>query len=112
MVPALYCNLKRALIPLLHEDTYKTMDSVTHAVDLAGRNPRNRPPQPKRKHTNIATSGSNFAASTDVVALDPVVMAIDGDDNEDEASINVEAGGSGMVVCSPDGFCAPCFELA
>ena len=42
MVPNLFFNLKRALMPLMHDDTYAAMASVTAGVEAANFNPRNR----------------------------------------------------------------------
>lgn len=49
MVPALFNNLRRALIPLMHTDTYIAMQSVAAKIESQGRNPRNRLPAPKAK---------------------------------------------------------------
>ena len=36
MVPALFANLRRSLIPLMHDDTYKVMDDVVARVEASG----------------------------------------------------------------------------
>lgn len=36
MVPALFYNMKRALLPLMHSDTYETMRRITQIIDGKG----------------------------------------------------------------------------
>lgn len=38
MVPALFYNMKRALLPLMHSDTYETMKRITQIIDGKGAN--------------------------------------------------------------------------
>ena len=36
MVPALFANLRKSLLPLMHEDTYKVMDDVVVRIEASG----------------------------------------------------------------------------
>lgn len=36
MVPALFANLRKSLLPLMHEDTYKVMDDVVARIEASG----------------------------------------------------------------------------
>jgi hypothetical protein len=40
MIPALYFNLRRAFIPLLHDETYVAMEKVQKLVDELGQDKR------------------------------------------------------------------------
>jgi hypothetical protein len=42
MIPALYYNLRRAFIPLLHDDTYIAMNNVVKLVEELGQDSRQR----------------------------------------------------------------------
>lgn len=42
MIPALFFNLKRALIPFMADETYKVMSAVNVATDARGRNPMHK----------------------------------------------------------------------
>jgi tRNA(Ile)-lysidine synthase TilS/MesJ len=42
MIPALYYNLRRAFIPLLHDDTYTAMDIIAKQVEVLGQDTRQR----------------------------------------------------------------------
>ena len=37
MVPALFSNLRKALVPLMHNDLYITMNQIRHQVDNSGK---------------------------------------------------------------------------
>ena len=49
MIPALFFNLKRALIPLLDDSTYVTMQEVAAAAESRGRNGKDRLPSKKQE---------------------------------------------------------------
>ena len=42
MIPALFFNLKRALIPFMADETYEVMSAVNAATDARGRNPMHK----------------------------------------------------------------------
>lgn len=48
MIPALFYNLKRALIPLLDDSTYVTMQAVAASAEARGRNGKDRLPSKKK----------------------------------------------------------------
>ena len=48
MIPALFFNLKRALVPLLADETYEVMSGVAAAAEARGRNPMHRLPKEKK----------------------------------------------------------------
>jgi hypothetical protein len=134
MVPMLFSNMRRALVPLLHDDTYKVMYAVAQAVENAGRNPRNKAPEnnsrkhrqydgieaaniqlPQRKRQEPTrgqsqmndnnSSGRGAVETADSMHVDPQ----DGgdDDNEDPVEANTN-----NISCENGGLCIPCFELA
>ena len=48
MIPALFYNLKRALLPLLDDSTYVTMQAVAAAAESRGRSGKDRLPSKKQ----------------------------------------------------------------
>jgi hypothetical protein len=48
MIPALFYNLKRALLPLLDDSTYVTMQAVSAAAESRGRSGKDRLPSKKQ----------------------------------------------------------------
>ena len=48
MIPALFYNLKRALIPLLDDSTYVTMQAVAASAEARGRSGKDRLPSKKQ----------------------------------------------------------------
>lgn len=65
MVPGLFFNLKRALVPLMHDDTYETMHRVAEEIDQNGRNPKGRLPAPKGVGARAAKRAAAAARLTD-----------------------------------------------
>ena len=57
MIPALFFNLKRALIPFMADETYEVMSAVNVATDARGRNPMHKQlpagKQPKSTHDGL-----------------------------------------------------------
>ena len=53
MIPALFYNLKRALLPLLDDSTYVTMQSVSAAAEARGRNGKDRLPSKKQDQVKL-----------------------------------------------------------
>jgi tRNA(Ile)-lysidine synthase TilS/MesJ len=47
MVPALFYNLRRAFLPLMHEDTYVAMEKVSQMVEAISKEPK--PPSTRGK---------------------------------------------------------------
>jgi hypothetical protein len=64
MIPNLFYNLKRALVPLMDDAVYDVMASVAAAADARGRNPQHRLPQ------RMIQSQSGAAAGADEVDED------------------------------------------
>ena len=57
MIPALFFNLKRALIPFMADETYEVMSTINAATDARGRNPMHKQlpagKQPKSVHDGL-----------------------------------------------------------
>jgi hypothetical protein len=113
MVPNLFYNLKRALVPLMHDDTYAAMSAVTRMIETTGLNPRNRPPQGSGGSAshNKRPSRDQDATEMDVeveakrAKVAPAEEGAEGSDEEGEPS--------GAPACGADGgYCPPCYELA
>ena len=131
MVPNLFYNLKRALMPLLHDDTYAAMAAVTTAIEANNFNVKNRPSGApgKRGATAVAADGEAAGSSS---SLDISTKRIKvGDDapggggavkNAEEAEMEMEECADNneqdnddepLPVCGADGgYCPPCYELA
>lgn len=99
MVPGLFHNMKRALIPLMHEDTYKTMETVTKLIEEQG----TKPVYISRNNRNKIISESNEESNGSPSAKRAKV-ATNGDDDEIDEEPQTNS-------CS-NGICVPCFEIA
>jgi hypothetical protein len=66
MIPNLFYNLKRALVPLMDDAVYDVMATVAAAADARGRNPLHRLPQKLKAGTGSGsgTSSSDVAVTT------------------------------------------------
>lgn len=58
MIPALFFNLKRALVPLMADETYEVMGAVVAAADARGRNPMHRLPPEKKARGGAEGAGA------------------------------------------------------
>jgi hypothetical protein len=138
MVPALFFNLRRALVPLLADEAYEAMAAVAAAAEARGRNPMHRPPQAKKSREGVAPGSSSgpdagphhlFGASSSSLSLlvggkkagagggeGGVNNGWDGDaeDAEDDkpAAKKAKHGDADGPVACTDSYCAPCYELA
>lgn len=67
MIPALFFNLKKALIPLLDDSTYLTMQAVAAAAENRGRKTGNRLPSMKsnRGYQNDNENSNNNDSNND-----------------------------------------------
>jgi hypothetical protein len=61
MIPNLFYNLKRALVPLMDDAVYDVMATVAAAADARGRNPQHRLPQ--RMMQSAASASASVSAS-------------------------------------------------
>ena len=124
MIPGLFYNFKRALIPLMHDETYDAMNRVQDLVEA----------------NSYATKVKNTIASKQLKAAAGGVVNIDEDDdfelpgqnevsaagvdtkNAEKASAIEPSASENSVVdsilsapptCEPGSrYCAPCYELA
>lgn len=115
MVPNLFFNLKRALMPLMHSDTYDAMDSVNLEIEAAGASvsSRDRIAESVRRKRQLPTGGSTlFPLETALSATDRCEEGSKRTRTEGPPSNNDGSSTSRQlqVDCS-DGYCAPCFEL-
>eukprot|EP00981_Chlorochromonas_danica_P008910 scaffold2343_cov168-Ochromonas_danica.AAC.3 len=135
MVPALFYNMRKALIPLMHDDYYLTSRRIISAIEAAGTKPNSRPPSTKRRKNphgnNPAQQGEN-EDGMDSNAQQVEDVEIEG---EEVTSKSDEVGRANkraktveektsettdLPVCSlkqgqeeeDGGYCAACYELA
>lgn len=117
MVPNLFFNLKRALMPLMHSDTYEAMDSVNLLIEAAGASVSNREriAESVRRKRQLPTGESTLPSETVLLsATDRCeegakrTRRIEGPpvDNDSDGSSSRQL----QIDCT-DGYCAPCFEL-
>jgi hypothetical protein len=132
MVPNLFYNMKSALIPLMHDDTYDTMAAVTAMVTQAGQLVNYNS---SRGGNNAATErvagtkrarGGATAATAAVVdgqssgggggagAGTGSVVETEKAENEQEGNASGEDDEPpAKGACGTDGgYCPPCYELA
>ena len=68
MIPALFYNLKRALLPLLDDSTYVTMQAVAAAAESRGRSGKDRMPSKKLAQDKI-NEGNKRKRSADCSSM-------------------------------------------
>lgn len=131
MVPNLFQNMKRALVPLMADDTYDAMDAVARRIETANFNPKNRLAAEKRSAALAVAGGDanggdiEAAASGETskrtkrdirepVGVDTGNSAVAGEDGRmDEAEDEIEETGNDNQACGANGgYCPPCYELA
>jgi hypothetical protein len=101
MVPALFFNLRRAFLPLMHDDTYSAMHNVTKLIETISRQPRSESTRAKRPaETDGASTSDNEFES-------PVSKKVDRKNMFDDTISN----GNEADQCSASGYCPPCYEL-
>lgn len=129
MVPALFHNLRKALLPMLHDDFYETTRRIQQEVESTGSKPGARVSSKRLK-----------AGATETVALKVEgereggraeeeggergdAMETVGEEGEEGGAKRAKRGGetaeeifhavlSNSNASCQDGYCAPCFELA
>ena len=122
MVPNLFYNLKRALMPLLHDDTYVAMATVTSAIEENANSAKIRAPfsgATKRTVTAVipSTEGATDSSTTDTTNATNKRPKVDPSAVKDgEMEVAEEEDGPDdepLPVCGADGgYCPPCYELA
>lgn len=125
MIPALFFNFKRALIPLMHDDTYEAMARVTAMVDANAYKSNDRANIVSSKRV-AGVTGNDLRAKNlndedddemDVAALSKLKDASAEGAAEGKVMIEhsdaiVQGILNQQATCEPGGFCAPCYELA
>lgn len=112
MIPELFFNLRRAFIPLMHDDAYNAMAKIADEIEKAGYSYKSRLPQLMKSSKRQKQSDSSQAeepfnnGNTDELA------------NEDhltkKAKVEVEPTPMTEVMCETKGqdrYCAACYEL-
>ena len=98
MVPALFHNMKRALLPLLHNDTYEVMNKVVEEIEAMGNRSKTNIPQrfnkQKRDKSDDPNSNTNESDSP----------------QSKRNKSSVEDGLIEPEKCLGD-YCAPCYEI-
>lgn len=137
MVPNLFYNMKRALMPLMADETYTAMDNVTRLIEAVNNNPKIRSAAgEKRSAGKAALTGAAAAVDADtnadaqaavledvskrakvdttttttaaVTADEPMEEDGEGDDEAVPESRQQACGANG----ANGGYCPPCYELA
>ena len=120
MVPALFANLRKAFIPLMHDDTYEAMSAVVRGVESNTRqtNSDKRKHVPPSKHKDTVASPEAptqlFSDQASVAEGDSEGTSYessmpddcDGEDSEEPAVVEAL-----VAQCTADGYCAPCYEI-
>lgn len=122
MVPNLFYNLKRALMPLLHDDTYVAMAAVTTAIEANNLTTKSRAPgsgAAKRAAINADAEGeskrSKVDASDDAAAMVAPVAESGEVKDAEEMDVGDDNGADeepAPVCGAGEGYCPPCYELA
>lgn len=131
MVPNLFYNLKRALMPLLHDDTYVAMAAVTAAIEENANSAKIRAPfsGPGKRNSAAIVAATDGDVDLSSLAAATTSKRSKIDQGVAEESVVVEGGVHGemelveeedgpedepaLPVCGADGgYCPPCYELA
>ena len=120
MVPALFANLRKAFIPLMHDDTYEAMSAVVRSVESNTRQTN----ADRRKHTTPSNGKGTTAllnAPLELTREPASVTEWDSEGTSYESRLPDDDGGEdvdehalteGLVTqCTADGYCAPCYEI-
>lgn len=130
MVPSMFFNMRRALVPLMADETYDAMTNVLNAVEARGKNPSTRGPNGeslsvKPKQTNTKMKVNNISEATSSSSMDVEASGVDADANggtkrkreegeskksDDTADADATPDGASCSTSNP--FCAACYELA
>lgn len=102
MVPALFHNMKRALLPLLHDDTYEAMNKVIASIEAAG-NAKNHIPTRFKKGQDQEDKAENPDDNTS----SPQTKRRK---TEEEFKMDTNSILEQTIKCEGD-YCAPCFEI-
>jgi hypothetical protein len=103
MIPSLFSNLRKALLPLMHDETYEAMKKVNSLVESLS-----------NSNNNTNDRNSSKRNLEDVNANDNIV-----DNNEEQDSTETKKIRSDNIpsecsinTCSEDSaYCVPCYEL-
>lgn len=107
MVPALFFNLRKAFMPLLHDDTYAAMQAVTLIAEDRGRSQQGRHEASSKKKLSETVDAQDKSETKKIKKYD--------ENNAPECTrlaVVCSADRSILPECSSSGYCAPCYELA
>jgi hypothetical protein len=124
MVPALFYNLRRAFLPLLHDDTYEAMQKVSQSLEEIARLPKQDSSRRQGKRS-VLEVGSEDVTNAVFVDEEGCAATIGGDDEprskkkfnhglgiESSGVIEGDNGQEKANTCSTNGgYCPPCYEI-
>ena len=108
MVPALFTNMRRALLPLMHDDIYVTMEGITRSLEEAN---TGKPMEDSKKRAILSTNSIKKEKKGKEEEEEAKEERPCGDDDFDEEYENEGLGGGGSSSCVI-GSGIPCYELA
>lgn len=131
MIPGLFYNFKRALIPLMHDETYDAMNRVQDLVEANSFATKVKNSLASRQLKDGSTASAATAATTnggggvdededygmpvigDKKAVPVAESSVDSDKPPLTANEVVDSILSAPPTCEPGSrYCAPCYELA
>ena len=99
MIPALFSNLRKALVPFMASETYPAMEDVYAKVEERA--------QHSFDNRKRATSGGG---KRDVTEISTATAAADDADGSSSV-VKKKRGDNDQAPCT-DAYCVPCYELA
>eukprot|EP00602_Paraphysomonas_sp_CaronLab_P001188 CAMPEP_0185020696 /NCGR_PEP_ID=MMETSP1103-20130426/3333_1 /TAXON_ID=36769 /ORGANISM="Paraphysomonas bandaiensis, Strain Caron Lab Isolate" /LENGTH=1106 /DNA_ID=CAMNT_0027551757 /DNA_START=21 /DNA_END=3341 /DNA_ORIENTATION=- len=103
MIPSLFNNLRKALLPLMHDDTYTAMERVSADIEKMGRRIGGRAPKGQQQHEGKSNSEDDAKRAS---------VSVEGEES-DGARKRFKIDTSDTATCGTDGgYCVPCYELA
>jgi tRNA(Ile)-lysidine synthase TilS/MesJ len=110
MVPALFHNLRKALLPFMDENIYSEMKSVCSKIEERSKSSRSRqqqtPGAPGEQKRNKTSSAIAVAKGSKGVGEE------DGEGEGEEDDTEVKEDSESQSLGCQDGYCVPCYELA
>ena len=123
MVPALFSNLRKALLPLMHEKTYEAMKEVEADIERTGAAQQQQTVKRSREEGREEVDNNNAVAAPEVSGLldnkkcrneREMKDAIHHSLIQSRAAVLLERDTQDEVTSErcTDTYCAPCYEIA
>lgn len=113
MIPDLFCNLRRALQPLMDDSIYETMREVNRAIEMRNVKKQYAPGsvQARMLAQSLGSSAPSDNIGSDTAPEPPRKRKFEDPGSPSSSSSQLPSTQPPDSACT-DEYCAPCFELA